>query len=946
MNRLIPVMTLAALLSGCAVTGTPAPAPANLQLPSAPRSHPVGAAIAGPYGGIEATTAATPGGVSTVVEGINFDEAGANAGFYNIPPDPDGAVGTGHLVSVVNTSIEWHTKAGVQQASQSLATFFAALGTPMAPFDPKVVYDQYLNRFVVVALSRTDIAHGAAGDTSDILLAVSLTDNPNDGWCYQRIDSKMMIDGVNSWADYPGLGVDEDAVYITNNMFAFEAGGGAFKGVRLWVLHKGLLANGLYDCGTSTFTVSQPWASNGFETTTQPAHVFGGAGLPGSGQPGTWLIGYGGLTNGTQEFVQVIRVDNPLAASAPTFSNFSFVQLGDIDSTATAMPDAPQSGTTIKIETNDRRALNAVWRDNSLHVTATVVPGAGADSGQATAWWGRIGTSNAAAPALVESASLGGEQFAAAAHTFFPSVAVNAAGEVAVGYSLSASTSFPSAAVSARGTDDAPGSFPFSSIYAAGTAFYKRTFGGGQNRWGDYTGTAVDPIDGSLWAFNEYALARGTASGEDGRWGTRWVRLPATTDTTPDPFAFVDQDAADPGAVVISEFITPTGYDGAATISVSGHYSARYKIGSGPLTATPGTINPGEQVKVRLLASNVPEEARQLTLNIGGVTSTWTVTTAAGPDDDPDAFSFTNVGSAEAGTVVISEFVTPTGYDTPAPISVSGHSSARYKIGSGPLVSAPGTINPGENVKVRLLADTASGASRQLTLTIGSTSTTWTVTTAGVPDTTPDPFSFPDENNATAGSVVITAFITPTGFTSPASISVSGHASARYKIGSGPLVSAPGTINPGNKVKVRLLASNVAGGVRQLTLNIGGVTTTWTVTTAGGTDARPDPFSFTDVADASPATPVVSEKILLTGFDTQTSIDVSGHPSARYKINSGPLVAEPGMISPGDKLRVRLKSAADAGDSRELMLDVGGETTTWTVTTESWVARAVGASGL
>ena len=45
--------------------------------------------------------------------------------FFHIPPDPHGAAGPSHLVSVVNTSIEWHTKAGVQQSSQSLASFFS-----------------------------------------------------------------------------------------------------------------------------------------------------------------------------------------------------------------------------------------------------------------------------------------------------------------------------------------------------------------------------------------------------------------------------------------------------------------------------------------------------------------------------------------------------------------------------------------------------------------------------------------------------------------------------------------------------------------------------------------------------------------------------------------------------------------------------------------------------
>lgn len=157
--------------------------------------------------------------LNNTIEGINFDENAALNGSYFIPPDPIGAAGPSHVVSVTNCSIEWFTKAGVNQKSDALSSFFTSLTPLTATFDPKVIYDQYAGRFVVITLEKTDVAFGAASNTSRILVAVSDDSNPNGTWYFHAINSKILISAVNCWADYPGLAVDDEAIYITNNMF-------------------------------------------------------------------------------------------------------------------------------------------------------------------------------------------------------------------------------------------------------------------------------------------------------------------------------------------------------------------------------------------------------------------------------------------------------------------------------------------------------------------------------------------------------------------------------------------------------------------------------------------------------------------------------------------------------------------------------------------------------
>lgn len=164
---------------------------------------------------------------SPIIEGANFDDNASNTGgFLFIPPDPIGAVGADHLVSIVNASIEWHSKTGVQQHSQGLGLgpFATAVGSffePLAPvnalFDPKVIYDQHAGRFVVVALERQDVTEGDPADTSRILLAVSDDSDPNGTWYFHAINSRINLGGLDRWADYPGFSVDEEAVYINGD---------------------------------------------------------------------------------------------------------------------------------------------------------------------------------------------------------------------------------------------------------------------------------------------------------------------------------------------------------------------------------------------------------------------------------------------------------------------------------------------------------------------------------------------------------------------------------------------------------------------------------------------------------------------------------------------------------------------------------------------------------
>jgi hypothetical protein len=248
------------------------------------------------------------------------------------------------------------------------------------------------------------------------------------------------------------------------------------------------------------------------------------------GNLGTFLVSYSGLTYGGvggQELVQIIRIDNPLGS----ISFFhQYVIIGDIEDIGVPfgwpdLLDAPQADTEITVEVNDRRTLNAVWRNNALWISTTISPNSGPDSGQTTAHWWKMNTSNLSSISLSDQGNVGCEDIADSTYTFFPSLAVNANGDMAIGFSASAPSIFPGAYYTGRLSSDPAGTVQQSIALRVGVDYYYRTFGGSRNRWGDFSGASVDPSDDiTFWVFNEYAIERGSVipqlPQEDGRWGT------------------------------------------------------------------------------------------------------------------------------------------------------------------------------------------------------------------------------------------------------------------------------------------------------------------------------------------------------------------------------------------------------------------------------------------
>lgn len=124
-------------------------------------------------------------------------------------------------------------------------------------------------------------------------------------------------------------------------------------------------------------------------------------------------------------------------------------------------------------------------------------------------------------------------------------------------------------------------------------------------------------------------------------------RGPPAGDTTPNAFTFTDVTDADPETVYESNAIIVAGINAAAALTITG---GQYQIDGGAWASTPTTVTNGASVKVRGTSSADPETAVNVVLTIGGVSDTFTITTAAEGGGAPELLADINF---QAGTYTV-----------------------------------------------------------------------------------------------------------------------------------------------------------------------------------------------------------------------------------------------------------------------------------------------------
>ena len=410
------------------------------------------------------------------------------------PPDTTGAVGRDELMSTLNSNYAIQRKSDGKLLSKlSMDAFWAPVGAHH-PFDPRVLYDPYSDRWLVSAGSDPVLP------SSEILYGISETGDPQGRWRLYAIDA----DPENAtFADFPTLGFDQSTVAIGLNMF--DNATQAYVRGRLIVLdYASLRAGGSGD----PLDLSVP---GGFAL--QPAITFSPT------EQTLYLVEHVDSMSATYRLWALRDRTLSVVGGGPQTNPLGpFGTPGPLN----VLPQDVGRG----VDSGDSRAGNAVFRNGHVWYAQTIgLPAGGTGYGTHTAvQWVELDTN----AAFVQGGRVddphalpwnGGHSYA------FPSLAVNARDDVLVGFSEFQSTDFVDAAYAYRAGTDPPNTMREPVTLKDGEGPYTKTRGG-FNRWGDYSGTQVDPSDDlSLWTIQEYArIPQGRRDGS-GRWGTWWGRV-------------------------------------------------------------------------------------------------------------------------------------------------------------------------------------------------------------------------------------------------------------------------------------------------------------------------------------------------------------------------------------------------------------------------------------
>ena len=284
--------------------------------------------------------------------------------------------------------------------------------------------------------------------------------------------------------DFPAVGINDDKVVLTANAFR----GNSFLGTEFLVINKANLVS-----GTSAPSTYFPPPQGLF--TIQPAHSLSS----------TTTLYMAAVAYNSATSLRVWSVQGVPGVGA----GVTFTTVNSTINALTSPPDAKQLGTTVLIQTNDNRLLDAVYRNGALWVSANsaCVPTSDAST---RARLRLIHLSAASGLTKKQDFDFG----LSGRYYYYPAIQIDGSGNLISVFSGSSASEYVGVYASGQRTTLPLNSFQTPVLVKEGEKAYTPF----ANRWGDYSGAAIDPSNPAIvWVAGEYARIEGGSE-----WGT-WL---------------------------------------------------------------------------------------------------------------------------------------------------------------------------------------------------------------------------------------------------------------------------------------------------------------------------------------------------------------------------------------------------------------------------------------
>lgn len=415
----------------------------------------------------------------------SFDGVGNVNGV--LPPDTQGDVGPDHYFQMVNLSFAIWDKAGNllygPVDNSTLWQGFAGPWTGTNDGDPIVLYDEQADRWMA-----SQFAVNTSNGTYWELIAVSKTSDPLGEWYQYAYE-------FPAFNDYPKAGIWPDGYYFSFNMF------GSYNRVAAAAYDRVAMLAG--DPNAQMVLFDLPQGAGAWSML--PADCDGTP--PIAGTPCYFAYASDNFwTGGTDQIVfWTFSVDWNNTANSQFQQAFT-LPVEPYDSYFCAAPRGaclPQKGTSQGLETlSDRLMFRLQYRNFGTHEVMLTCHTVNVDGqGHAGVRWYEFRKPNASADwGIYQQGTYAPDSI----HRWMGSVAMNANGNIALGFSVTGEEKYPSMRYTGRSANAPLGVMNFEEIEVATSTGSQSSYG----RWGDYAMMSVDPADDTtFWYTNEYLKA-------------------------------------------------------------------------------------------------------------------------------------------------------------------------------------------------------------------------------------------------------------------------------------------------------------------------------------------------------------------------------------------------------------------------------------------------------